>query len=550
MEVPVLTAGRQPFARQSSLTEPEPPEVVPSRQPPARAGAPADVADAVGRQVRTSAAWTGPATGTRWPVLAMLALQSPPTVRLIRSMTASFDEPLDLSAGRPELAHLIHDRPVPHFATYVPGARTVYPLVSAVAVGTGGLCAAGLVSLAMMPGAAAALHGIARRLFARRAAFLAAAPFAGLSRTQFLGAVAAHDAVALALLAMATWLAVLLASRAGRQADAPAAAAAAVLALATAAKYASALLPPVVLSVAVLAAWRGRGAVAVARTGAIITGGLTALLALGPLGGAGYRRGVGSATLQRRAGAYSGPPHPLPLGGQWLWAVALFAALGAPATVTSRSGHQFALLVGVLAAAVLLAAAEPARIHTSLVKPVDHGGWLGCAAASHAVAALPSVVPAIKAATAFRAAEGPAVLPAMPTASRECGWPVATARPTAMRQVMAAHRDPILSDNGDDRLHFFRRRHAAGMPIDGTFYIGYSGPGDTHPRTDVAGYADAIRHGYFCVILPELVDNLYLDAQIERFVSLSARYRLINSIPHAAPGGPRDYLIWLGMSPQ
>jgi hypothetical protein len=72
------------------------------------------------------------------------------------------------------------------------------------------------------------------------------------------------------------------------------------------------------------------------------------------------------------------------------------------------------------------------------------------------------------------------------------------------------------------------------------FSVSYTGHGDTHART---GHADLIRHGYFAVILLLFVENPYVDGQIERDVSLSAPYRTINSIPHAAPGGPRDYLV-------
>jgi hypothetical protein len=50
-------------------------------------------------------------------------------------------------------------------------------------------------------------------LFDRRSASFAAALFAGLSGTQFLGALAAYDAMALCLLASGGWLAVLAAGR-------------------------------------------------------------------------------------------------------------------------------------------------------------------------------------------------------------------------------------------------------------------------------------------------------------------------------------------------
>jgi hypothetical protein len=54
-------------------------------------------------------------------------------------------------------------------------------------------------------------RGVTRRLFDRRSAFFAAALFAGLGSTQFLGALATYDPLALCLLALGTWLAVIAA---------------------------------------------------------------------------------------------------------------------------------------------------------------------------------------------------------------------------------------------------------------------------------------------------------------------------------------------------
>jgi hypothetical protein len=173
-------------------------------------------------------------------------------------------------------------------------------------------------------------------------------------------------------------------------------------------------------------------------------------------------------------------------------------------------------------AVVLLAPDEQARIHTktSLLEHVDSGAWFECAVAL-------------------------AVLPFIPTAIREYSWPGAATLMTSMHDALPAHPGPILSDDGGDRLHFYLSRQVVGVPVDGTFYISYSRPGDAQPQTSLAGYAAAIRSAYFSVILLEFVDNLYVDGRIERDVSLSGRYRLIDSIPHAAPGGPRDCLIWV-----
>ena len=59
-----------------------------------------------------------------------------------------------------------------------------------------------------MLGATALLYGVTRRMFGRRAALFAAGLFAGTGSVQFLGALATYDAMALFLLALATWLGV------------------------------------------------------------------------------------------------------------------------------------------------------------------------------------------------------------------------------------------------------------------------------------------------------------------------------------------------------
>ncbi len=153
-----------------------------------------------------------------WPLMLLLTVQAALTLRLIWSNTAFADEALYLSAGRLELARLFTGSPVPDFARYFSGAPVIYPPLGAIAASAGGLAAARLLSTALMLTATALLHGVTRRLFDRRSAFLAAALFAGLGGTQFLGALATYDALALCLLALGTWLAVIAATRAGPEA--------------------------------------------------------------------------------------------------------------------------------------------------------------------------------------------------------------------------------------------------------------------------------------------------------------------------------------------
>ena len=69
-----------------------------------------------------------------------------------------------------------------------------------------------------MLGVTGLLWATTARLYGRRAALLASGLFATLAGTQFLGAFATFDAMALFLLALAAWLAVRAADPAGSRA--------------------------------------------------------------------------------------------------------------------------------------------------------------------------------------------------------------------------------------------------------------------------------------------------------------------------------------------
>ena len=127
-----------------------------------------------------------------WPLLAILAVQTLLSLRLIRADTAFQDEAEYLWAGHLEWAHLLHGTPLPQFPAYFSGAPVLYPPVGALADSVGGLAGARILSLAFMLGATAALWATAGRLFGRRAAFFAAAlvrslrPDAALGRVRHL----------------------------------------------------------------------------------------------------------------------------------------------------------------------------------------------------------------------------------------------------------------------------------------------------------------------------------------------------------------------------
>src|SRR5579862_5259322 len=153
-----------------------------------------------------------------WALLAVLAVQTALSLRLVRADTAFEDEATYLWAGHLEWAHLLHGTPLPQFPAYFSGAPVLYPPVAAIADSVGGLAGARILSLAFMLGATAALWATAGRLFGRRAAFFAAALFAAAGPVLQLGAFATGDAMGVCLVALAAWCAV----RAGEREDATA----------------------------------------------------------------------------------------------------------------------------------------------------------------------------------------------------------------------------------------------------------------------------------------------------------------------------------------
>ena len=217
-----------------------------------RAPRPPGAAREPGRRVWAEVGWR--------PLVAVLAVQTALSLRLVSSNTAFQDEGLYLRAGHLEWARWLHGTPIPDFPSYFSGAPVIYPPVAALADSIGGLAAARILSLCFMLGATTLLWAATARLYGRRAALLAAALFATLAGTQFLGAFATYDAMALFLLALAAWLGIRSAGCPFRARIALLIAAGLTLAVADAVKYATALFTPVVLVVVALAVWQRRGA--------------------------------------------------------------------------------------------------------------------------------------------------------------------------------------------------------------------------------------------------------------------------------------------------
>jgi Dolichyl-phosphate-mannose-protein mannosyltransferase len=475
-------------------------------------------------------------------LLAILAVQAVLSLRLMLSNTAFQDEALYLWAGRMEWAHWLHGAPVPELVTWFSGSPAIYPPIGALAASIGGLAAARALSLVFMLATNTFLWGTATILFGRRAAFCATALFAVLANTQFLGAFATYDAMAIMLIAFSTWVAVVSVSR-GRWAQLVLlTTSASALALADATKYAATLFDPVVLAVVVLAAGQLRGRRASVRAGLIMSGALLTSLAGGVLfAGAAYWQGITSTTLDRPAASASTSVI-LEQSFVWTSLVIVLSALGI--VLARRDGRMVTALVATLFLAALLVPAEQIHVHTtiSLQKHVDYGAWFAVIAAGYAIARVSQLdkgvgwVPVmLLPIIAFT------VSSSLGQASELFqGWPNSAPLMSALRPVLKqdhglvlAEGDeyPVILDDLGNEVSFDR--------LQSTYQFTYTDPRSGRRIGMPASFADAIKHDYFGVIAldyaggrPEVDDTIAKSAEAspdcreslnERYMQLHVR---------------------------
>ncbi len=471
-------------------------------------------------------------------LLAVLAIQAGLSVRLLWANTAFNDEALYLWSGHWEIAHLLHGAKIPQFQRYFSGAPVIYPIIAAIADSHGGLTAARLLSLAFMLATTILLYGATARLFGRRAAVCAAAVFGFLGPVQFLGSFATYDAMAIFLLALASWLVIVAR---GWASEPLLVLAGLVLALADATKYATALWDPVVILVAGLTATRGgwlRRGFRSARL-ACYAGGAV-VVALLCLGGPSYLAGVMFSTLARQPGTVPAG-NVLRDAAPWIGIVLLLAMRS---VVIARDRREQALCA-VLAVAVLLAPIEQARIHTSvsLEKHVAFGAWFGAIAAGYVLARAVEdskywkwrIAPATAAVVL-----GFGVLQAHTFDTR---WPDASRADAAMSRVVAGTRGPILAEEDEVFRYYLRLPPGRTYTLKGFYYW------DAQARRELTGIPAlrlAIQHHYFEDI--ELDYSFPADISYEKAISAAVRatrgYRLISRIPWRDDTASSFFLIW------
>jgi hypothetical protein len=457
-----------------------------------------------------------------WPLLAVLAVQAALSASMVRARTAFGDEALYLSAGHLEWSHWLHGTQVPDYPTWFSGAPVLYPPLGAIADSLGGLAAARLLSLLFMLGATSFVWSTAIRLLAdRRAAFFAAALFAVLAPTLHLGSFATYDALALLLLAAATWCAAGI--RDGQNAARRLIAAGILLALANATKYATGLYDPTVLCLTFLSSWPDAGWKAALRRVALLAGvGAGVVAVLLALGGPSYLTGIGITTTGRVDGSDSAS---LVLADAWSWtAVVLVPAVAATIVCAVRRRWPQALLLATLALSALLAPAEQARIQTttSLNKHVDFGAWFAVIAAGYLLSSL-SRRRAVLA--ALLAALIPVTAMDMVQAQAMIDWPDVTGLVKVVGP-MTSHGGHFLVETTDVLQYY----------LPDTTWRQWTSTQNDNPEY----YQQAIARHYFSVVVLSYNQTLSTDYVIALELSATSGYQLVAKVP----SGETTFYVW------
>jgi 4-amino-4-deoxy-L-arabinose transferase-like glycosyltransferase len=472
-------------------------------------------------------------------------VQTALSASLIGSNTAFVDEADYLWAGRQILQSGL--RPL-GFETYFSGSPKIYPLLAAVVDSVGGLALARLLSLAFMLGVTLFVYGTAQRLFNRTAAFLSAGMFAVLAPTQFVGAFATYDAMALFLLSGALWCVVRSCDEVPR--EGVFVLAAAFLVLANMTKYATILYDPVVILIAVLLyARRGDRKLAIRR--GLFIGVTVAVLGLMFLVAAGtsYWQGLVNTTLARTNGTDSTR---LILTSVALWIGVLIAVTVVGLTVRiawfwKRDRLTGAILV-VMGAALFLAPISQLRIHTiqSLDKHVDFGAMFGVIVVGYVLSLVTGqrikswyryVLPlGLVVVTGFLGVQQVRIL--------YTAWPNSTQFMQTLHGLTKPGSEKYLVEDYDLAAYYMDPDINRNQ-WDGTISFDYVDPATKKHLDGVDAWTQAVRERYFAVIALSYSGNTYADGQIQKTIEATPGYVLVaKMVNHGSGYGTGYYWIW------
>lgn len=237
------------------------------------------------------------------------------------------DEGLYLFMGHRMIDHIttgIHVTEYP--GTYFSGAPGIYPVLAAIVESFLGVGGARTLSLAFACLVIVGAFGIGRELFGIPAGLLGAAALSLCGSVIFVSNLATFDAMALALVALAAWLALYSANR-NRLIWAPVVGV--LLATAFLTKYAVAVYLPGICALAIVTAWPTLRWGSLRRAYAIAAVAVGLVLVVLTYWAYDLRKGITSTTLDRHPIAPAPPGQMLIQIAQWAGPWLVLAALGA-----------------------------------------------------------------------------------------------------------------------------------------------------------------------------------------------------------------------------
>lgn len=487
---------------------------------------------------------------TDWlPLLVVLLVQGALSFRLTGSNTAFVDEGTYIYSGYQELGHLVHGDPVADYASFFSGSPLIYPVVVAIADIVGGLRGTRLLSLVFMLSATLAVHLSARRMYGSVAAFFAAALFAALGPTQFLGGYSTYDAMALALLAWAAYWTVRLTTGGGY----PSMVAAAVLmALADWTKYASLLWTPVVVGIAIFAG-HGSGPWDRARwrRGIELTVVWLVALLIPAVGAKAHIDGFTHTTLMRKEGT-DAASYVAEEAAKWVGPLLVIALIGVLVTVVvalrGKTGRAEIWLALVLFTGGVLAPANQVRIHTwlSLQKHVDFGAWFACIVAGLLLARIFTVLRDKLHVTIGVLITAAVVAPlgylGASQATHMFGeWPDSSGLVSALRPYVHKGKDEYLVENYDVPAYYLRTSTNWPQWQD---LVGksYTDPETKKTLTDAPALRAAVKDHVYSIVVLDFTQTADIDVALQPALK-KAGYR-VHKVVKSTRTGDGTYTIY------
>lgn len=489
------------------------------------------------------------------PLFAVLIVQTALAYRL--QNTAFEDEALYVYAGHREWAQLLHGTPTyDNYPSYFSGLPFLYPIAAAGFDYLGGLEAVRFLSLLLMLAATVLVWSVARRLYGRTPAILAAAFFGTCAPTLFLSRLATYDSSAIFLLAVGLWTVV----RTARRNPLFVLLAAPPIVLAIGVKYASALYLPTLLAVAVLT-------VPYAQNGALQRPWLKGLIRAALLGSAvaailavGYasaspdlRLGLTQTTTHRNLG---GDPTSalVRLSLVWCGWLVVLAVIGVVSEALSQrrpntaGPRTRAGLAAVLTASALLATVYQVHIHQmqSLHKHIGFGLLFAAPVAGLAVSRLSRLTAADPRRRIPGLALGLAVALAWyagHAAAPEYGWPNSAGMVSALRPLTRDGDFKYLAEENEVPRYYLRD---STQPYEWltTFYFSYTTKRGRH-LDGLPAYQAAIADHYFTLVVLDFGPTAALDKQLTATLARhGSGYHLAATVPAHTSHGTQNYYIW------